>query len=209
MGIELQSVLSEEPGHTATGMVDLVIGGARSGKSLHAERLADDWWRADPRRQVVYVATAAAGDGEMAARIEHHRARRPAAWGLIEAPLALADTLRAASRPDTLLLVDCLTLWLSNLLFSGAAAAQAEAEAAVDCQLLAGQQAALLDALTNLPGPVVLVSNEVGWGIVPMGALSRLFVDEQGRLNQRVAAQADRVTLVAAGLPLLLKGRAG
>jgi adenosylcobinamide kinase/adenosylcobinamide-phosphate guanylyltransferase len=143
----------------------------------------------------------------MASRIEHHRARRPAEWGLIEAPLALADTLRGASRPETLLLVDCLTLWLSNLLFSGQAAAQAEAGEPVDCALLRGQQDALLDALANLPGPVVLVSNEVGWGIVPMGALSRLFVDEQGRLNQRIAAQADRVTLVAAGLPLLLKGR--
>ncbi|HET6719847.1 MAG TPA: bifunctional adenosylcobinamide kinase/adenosylcobinamide-phosphate guanylyltransferase, partial [Rhodocyclaceae bacterium] len=135
-----------------------------------------------------------------------HRARRPAAWGLIESPLALAETLRAASRPDTLLLVDCLTLWLSNLLFSGAAAAQAEAGEPVACPLLSGQQEALLDALTSLPGPVVLVSNEVGWGIVPMGALSRLFVDEQGRLNQRIAALADRVTLVAAGLPLQLKG---
>lgn len=207
MGIELQSMLSEAPGDTAAAMIDLVIGGARSGKSLYAEQLAVDWCRAGPRRQVVYVATAAAGDGEMVARIEHHRARRPAAWGLIEAPLALADTLRAASRPDTLLLVDCLTLWLSNLLFSGAAAAQAEAGEPIACQLLSGQQAALLDALTSLPGPVVLVSNEVGWGIVPMGALSRLFVDEQGRLNQRIAALADRVTLVAAGLPLALKGR--
>lgn len=207
MGIEEQSVVRDGPGERAADWVDLVIGGARSGKSLHAERLADDWCRAHPGRQVVYVATAAAGDGEMASRIEHHRARRPAAWGLIEAPLALADTLRAASRPETLLLVDCLTLWLSNLLFSGQAAAQAEAGEPVGCPLLRGQQDALLDALRSLPGPVVLVSNEVGWGIVPMGALSRLFVDEQGRLNQRIAAQADRVTLVAAGLPLLLKGR--
>lgn len=207
MGIEEQSGARNAPGERAADLIDLVIGGARSGKSLHAERRAVDWCRAQAGRQVVYVATAAAGDGEMASRIEHHRARRPTAWGLVEAPLALADTLRAASRPDTLLLVDCLTLWLSNLLFSGQAAAQAEAGEPVDCPLLRGQQDALLDALTNLPGPVVLVSNEVGWGIVPMGALSRLFVDEQGRLNQRIAAQADRVTLVAAGLPLLLKGR--
>lgn len=207
MGIEEQSGARNAPGERAADLIDLVIGGARSGKSLHAERLAVDWCRAQAGRQVVYVATAAAGDGEMASRIEHHRARRPAEWGLIEAPLALADTLRAASRPETLLLVDCLTLWLSNLLFSGQAAAQAEAGEPVDCPLLRGQQDALLDALANLPGPVVLVSNEVGWGIVPMGALSRLFVDEQGRLNQRIAAQADRVTLVAAGLPLLLKGR--
>lgn len=206
MGIEQQSVAGEKAGESAE-LIDLVIGGARSGKSLHAERLAAEWCRARPGRQVVYVATAAAGDGEMATRIEHHRARRPAAWGLIESPLALAQTLRAASRPDTLLLVDCLTLWLSNLLFSGQAAAQAEAGAAVDCPLLSGQQDDLLGALRSLPGPVVLVSNEVGWGIVPMGALSRLFADEQGRLNQRVAALADRVTLVAAGLPLVLKRR--
>lgn len=186
--------------------VSLIIGGARSGKSRHAEQLASDWAAAAPGRRVTYVATAAAGDAEMAHRIAHHRARRPADWGLVEAPLALADTLRAASRPDTLLLVDCLTLWLSNLIFSGQAAAQLEAGAAIDCALLADEQDALLTALAELPGPVVLVSNEVGYGIVPLGALSRLFVDEQGRLNQRVAAVAQRVTLVAAGLPLLLKG---
>lgn len=186
--------------------VSLVIGGARSGKSRHAEQIAADWCAAAPGRRVSYVATAAAGDAEMARRIAHHRARRPAAWGLVESPLTLAETLRAASTPDTLLLVDCLTLWLSNLIFSGQAAAQAEAGAPVDCALLAGQQDALLATLGELPGPVVLVSNEVGCGIVPLGALSRLFVDEQGRLNQRVAALAQRVTLVAAGLPLVLKG---
>lgn len=187
----------------------LVIGGARSGKSTYAERLAADWQAAGPGRQVIYVATAAAGDGEMARRIEHHQARRPAGWGLIESPLALAAALRGASRPDTLLLVDCLTLWLSNLLFSGRAAAQAEAGEVVDCDLLTGEQDALLAVLKALPGPVVLVSNEVGCGIVPMGAVSRLFADLQGRINQRVAAQAERVVLVAAGLPLLLKGRPG
>lgn len=204
----MQSELKSASPQVAEGpaTISLVIGGARSGKSRHAEQIATDWSAAAPGRRVIYVATAAAGDDEMARRIAHHRARRPAAWGLIEAPLALADTLREVSRPDTLLLVDCLTLWLSNLIFSGRAAAQAEAGAPVDCELLAGQQAALLAALAELPGPVVLVSNEVGYGIVPLGALSRLFVDEQGRLNQRVAALAQRVTLVAAGLPLVLKG---
>ena len=181
-------------------MKALILGGARSGKSLHAEQIARQ-----SGRRVVYLATAQAGDGEMARRIAHHRARRPAAWGCAEEPLQLAARLRELAAPDTLLLVDCLTLWLSNLLFAGQAAAQAEAGVAVDCPLLAGQTAALIAALPELPGDIVLVSNEVGWGIVPMHPVSRLFADEQGRLNQRVAAVCDRVTLVAAGLPLQLK----
>jgi len=188
-------------------MIELVLGGARSGKSAHAESLALAWQAVAPARHVVYVATAEARDDEMRRRISHHQQGRPADWSLIEAPLALAEALQKAATPDTLLLVDCLTLWLSNLLFAGHAARQAEQQAAIDCPLLAGEQLALLDVLPKLPGPVVLVSNEVGWGIVPAGALSRLFADEQGRLNQRVATIADRVTLVAAGLPLVLKPR--
>ena len=188
-------------------MIELILGGARSGKSAFAERQADLWCREVPGRQVIYVATGEAGDGEMQHRIAHHRARRPPAWGLIEAPLDLADALRSASRADTLLLVDCLTLFLSNLLFKGEAAAQAEAGLPVCCAVFDQQIQALLSILPDLPGPVILVSNEVGCGIVPMGAVSRLFADEQGRLNQRVAALADCATLVAAGLPLLLKGR--
>ena len=189
--------------------VRLVLGGARCGKSGHAERLAAVWREAAPNRRVIYVATATTGDAEMVRRIEHHQARRPADWGLVESPLMLAEALCAASRPDTLLLVDCLTLWLSNLIFSGQAASQAEAGQPIDCALLTGQLEALRLTLRRLPGPVVLVSNEVGWGIVPMGAVSRLFVDEQGRLNQRIAALADQVTLVVAGLPLVLKGPPG
>jgi adenosylcobinamide kinase/adenosylcobinamide-phosphate guanylyltransferase len=131
--------------------------------------------------------------------------RRPADWASVEAPLRLAAALRAEAAPNRCLLVDCLTLWLSNLFFAGAAARQAEAGEAIDCPLLAGETQALIEMLPRLPGRVVLVSNEVGWGIVPMHPVSRLFADEQGRLNQRVAAVADRVTLVAAGLPLLLK----
>jgi len=181
-------------------MAELILGGARSGKSALAERLA-----AASGQRVVYIATAEARDGEMAARIAHHRARRPAAWGLVEEPLALAATLRRLAAPDTCLLVDCLTLWLSNLLFQGDAARQAEAGENPDCPLLAGETAALVDTLPQLPGRVLLVSNEVGWGIIPLGALSRLFSDEQGRLNQRVAAVSTHVTLVAAGLPLMLK----
>ena len=181
-------------------MRELIIGGARSGKSLLAEQRA-----AESALRVVYVATAQALDGEMSQRIAHHRARRPAHWDLVEAPLDLATALREHAAPDVCLLVDCLTLWLSNLLFAGEAARQVEAGLPVDCPLLSGELQALIDTLPQLPGRIIVVSNEVGWGLVPMAAVSRLFTDEQGRLNQRVAAVSERVTLVAAGLPLLLK----
>lgn len=181
-------------------MKELVIGGARSGKSALAEKRA-----LDSGLRVVYVATAETRDAEMARRIEHHRARRPADWGLVEAPLKLAAALETHAAADVCLLVDCLTLWLSNLLFAGKAAAQVEAGQAIACPLFTGETMALIETLPRLPGRVVLVSNEVGWGIVPMHPLSRAFADEQGRLNQRVAAVCDRVTLVAAGLPLVLK----
>ena len=182
-------------------MRELIIGGARSGKSAHAERLADE-----SGLRVVYVATAQVLDGEMERRVAVHRARRPADWGLVESPLNLAETLRHHARSDTCLLVDCLTLWLSNLLFAGDAARQAEAGQAIDCRLFSGETRALIETLPELPGQVIMVSNEVGCGVVPMHAVSRLFADEQGRLNQRIAAVCDRVTLVAAGLPLRLKG---
>ena len=181
-------------------MRELIIGGARSGKSLLAEQKA----QASGLR-VVYVATAQALDGEMSQRIAHHRARRPAHWGLVEAPLELAAALRQHAAPDVCLIVDCLTLWLSNLLFAGDAATQAEAGLLVACPRLSGDLQALIDTLPQLPGHIVIVSNEVGWGLIPMAAVSRLFTDEQGRLNQRVAAVSERVTLVAAGLPVLLK----
>ena len=185
-------------------MKELVIGGARSGKSALAERRA-----AESGLRVVYVATAQVQDAEMERRIAHHRARRPADWGLVEAPLQLAAALRAHAARDTCLVVDCLTLWLSNLLFAGEAARQAEAGEAVCCPLLQGQTQALVELLPTLPGHIILVSNEVGWGIVPMHPVSRLFGDEQGRLNQRVGAACEQVTLVAAGLPLSLKTPAG
>lgn len=181
-------------------MSELILGGARSGKSRLAEQRA-----LESGLPVIYVATAQAGDGEMAQRIAHHRARRPAHWGLVEAPLDLAATLRAHAAPDTCLLVDCLTLWLSNLLFAGAAARQLDAGKAVDCPRLSGELQVLIDTLPGLPGRILLVSNEVGWGLVPMAPLSRYFADTQGRLNQQVAAVSERVTLVAAGLPLHLK----
>ena len=182
-------------------MKELIIGGARSGKSLLAEQRARE-----SGLKVVYLATAQALDGEMARRVAHHRERRPAEWGCVEENLQLAAKLREIAAPDTCILVDCLTLWLSNLLFAGKAAQQAEAGEAIDCPLFRDEISALLELIPPLPGRLILVSNEVGWGIVPMHPVSRLFADEQGRLNQRVAAVCDQVTLVAAGLPLKLKG---
>lgn len=181
-------------------MRELIIGGARSGKSLLAERRAGE-----SGLRVVYVATAQALDGEMARRIAQHRERRCTDWQLVEEPLELAAALRRHAAPGICLLVDCLTLWLSNLLFAGDAASQAEAGQARHCPQLEGAIRDLIEVLPQLPGQVILVSNEVGAGVVPMAALSRLFADEQGRLNQRVAALCERVTLVVAGLPLSLK----
>jgi adenosylcobinamide kinase/adenosylcobinamide-phosphate guanylyltransferase len=181
-------------------MRELIFGGARSGKSALAERLA-----AESGLRVISVATARALDDEMRRRIAHHQARRPASWGLVETPLELAAALRRQAAAEVCLLVDCLTLWLSNLLFAGEAARQAEAGQAIDCRLLRGETQALIDTLPQLPGRIILVSNEVGWGIVPMAQVARLFADEQGRLNQRVAAVCERVTLVAGGLSLRLK----
>jgi adenosylcobinamide kinase/adenosylcobinamide-phosphate guanylyltransferase len=167
----------------------LILGGARSGKSALAERLASDG-----RQEVVYIATAQAGDTEMAARIAHHRARRPQQWLCVEEPLHLADVLREHARDDRCILVDCLTLWLSNLLGDA------------DMQDFERERDRLLNVLPDLPGDVLLVSNEVGLGIVPMGELTRRFVDEAGRLHQAIAALSERVVFVAAGLPLVLKG---
>jgi adenosylcobinamide kinase/adenosylcobinamide-phosphate guanylyltransferase len=182
----------------------LVLGGARSGKSAHAEALA-----AAAGREVVYIATAQAGrsDGEMAQRIAHHRAGRPAHWTTVEEPVALGAAIAAWNTPARVLLVDCLTLWLSNVLFSGADAFPETGVITLPA-LFHTERQALLDALASASGDVILVSNEVGMGIVPMGAVSRAFVDEQGRLNQAVAAACDRAVFVAAGLPLVLKGAA-
>jgi adenosylcobinamide kinase/adenosylcobinamide-phosphate guanylyltransferase len=170
-------------------MRTLILGGARSGKSALAERLADE-----SGREVVYLATAQARDGEMAARIAHHRARRPAAWQCVEEPVHLADALRGHAREDRVLLIDCLTLWLSNLLGDA------------DAACFERERTALLDTLPALPGAVLMVSNEVGLGIVPLGELTRRFVDEAGRLHQSLAAISERVLFVAAGLPMVLKG---
>lgn len=178
----------------------LVLGGARSGKSAHAEQLA-----IGSGKEVVYIATAHAGDGEMATRIRHHRQQRPAAWRTVEQPLALGEELQRWCAPERLVLVDCLTLWLSNLMFSDAAA-HPEVGDIVLPALFRRERAHLLEALARAAGDVLLVSNEVGMGIVPYGAISRSFTDEAGRLNQAVAAVCERALFVVAGLPLTLKG---
>lgn len=165
---------------------ELIIGGARSGKSALAEQRA-----AASGLEVVYVATAQSRDGEMARRIAHHRERRPAHWGLREEPLELAALLAREASPQRCLLVDCLTLWLSNLMLGGH-----DVDAA---------RRRLLDGLPAVGAPVVMVSNEVGLGIVPENKLAREFRDQAGILHQGIAAIADRVVLVAAGLPLTLK----
>jgi adenosylcobinamide kinase/adenosylcobinamide-phosphate guanylyltransferase len=179
----------------------LIFGGARSGKSLLAERLAQA-----SGKEVVYLATSQPGDTEMAARIAHHRARRPAEWQTVEEATALAASLRRLCAPERIVLVDCLTLWLSNLLFSSTRE-QPEVGAVELPPLFAWERSDLLAWLDEpAVGEVIFVSNEVGMGIVPLGAVSRTFVDEAGRLNQDVAARCERVLLVAAGLPLALKG---
>jgi adenosylcobinamide kinase/adenosylcobinamide-phosphate guanylyltransferase len=179
----------------------LVLGGARSGKSALAERLA-----LASGKQVTYVATSHAGDAEMAARIAHHREHRPADWQTIEEATALAARLRELCAPDRLVLVDCLTLWLTNLMFP-AGEPQPEVGPVGLAPQFVHERAALLEWLdAPAAGEVVLVSNEIGLGVVPFGAVSRAFVDEAGRLNQAVAARCDRVLLVTAGLPLTLKG---
>jgi len=173
-------------------MRTLILGGARSGKSALAERIA-----IESGRDVVYIATARAGDAEMHERIAHHRARRPAHWECVEEPLALATALRDRAQDDRCVLVDCLTLWLANLLVEP------------DATRFERERGALLDVLPTLPGQTLIVSNETGLGVVPMGALTRRFVDEAGRLHQELARRCDRVLFVAAGLPLVLKGTYG
>lgn len=178
----------------------LIIGGARSGKSAHAERLAEQ-----SGKKVVYIATAQAGDAEMAERIRQHRQRRDRRWATVETPIALGDAISGHCGTDHVVLVDCLTVWLSNLLFSEARD-YPDVGQVVPPPVFAQQRASLLQALEQAAGDVILVSNEVGLGIVPQGAVSRWFVDEAGRLNQAVAARCDNALFVAAGLPMVLKG---
>lgn len=168
----------------------LVLGGARSGKSRHAEALVLAH-AGTVGAQPVYIATAEAGDGEMAERIAEHQARRGERWRNEEAPLALGDAIAGCADNGQPVLIDCLTLWLSNILL-------AERD-------IAAETTGLLDSLASVPGPVVCVANEVGLGIVPEHPLGRAFRDHAGRLNQQVAERADRVDFIAAGLPITLK----
>lgn len=169
--------------------LSLVLGGARSGKSAHAQGQAEALARARARVPL-FIATAAAGDEEMATRIARHQADRAGGWRTIEAPLALAEAV-AALGPDDVAVIDCLTLWLTNSMLAPEGHDQ--------------RLAALVPALAACPAALFVVSNEVGWGIVPDNALARAFRDEAGRLHQALAAAAQSVTLVVAGLPLALK----
>jgi len=170
---------------STNALTTLVLGGARSGKSTYAEGLL-------AHGPALYVATGQAFDDEMAERIRHHRARRGPNWQTMEVPLDLAEALDRVLDPDRPVLVDCLTLWISNLMHADR---DVEAETCRLCEVLAAPR-----------GPVVLVSNEVGLGLVPDNRLAREFRDHQGRVNQRVAKVCSRVVFVAAGLPLFLKG---
>ena len=176
---------SSEP---ALAPVTLVVGGARSGKSAFAERLAM------AAERPVYLATAEVADAEMNARIARHRARRDPRWTTLEEPLELGDALARASAPDAAVLVDCLTVWLGNLMHAG--------------RDLDAEVGALLESLAAPAGPVVLVASEVGLGIVPGNALAREFRDTAGELNQAVARRAERVYLTVAGIATAIKGGA-
>jgi adenosylcobinamide kinase/adenosylcobinamide-phosphate guanylyltransferase len=177
---------------TSLPPVTLVLGGARSGKSRYAEGLLD---RHPGRR--VYLATAEVLDDEMAARVKMHRARRDEDWKTVEEPLALAATLKAETEQGAAVLVDCLTLWLGNLL--------GEAQEGGEARPVEDEIDGLIASIGQFGGPVVFVSNEVGQGIVPDNPLARQFRDHAGILHQRLAEKADRVVFVTAGLPQVLK----
>lgn len=186
---------------------ELILGGQRSGKSRRAELLARDWLAQSPEHGAVLIATAQPWDEEMRERIARHqqdRAQRVPGMRTVEEPLELAQAVQQQSRPDTLVVVDCLTLWLTNLLMPADILKQNEALA----QEERAQVAMLLIAIEKAAGPVLLVGNEIGLGVIPMGRETRDFVDALGRLNQEVAATCQRVTLMAAGLPLTLKDSA-
>jgi adenosylcobinamide kinase/adenosylcobinamide-phosphate guanylyltransferase len=172
--------------------VHFILGGARSGKSAYAEKIA-----AESGLNVIYIATAQVYDEEFGTRVERHRTRRPTHWKTVETPHLLADTLLQIASVDTCLLVDCLTLWLAQCICSECAPPEG-----VDWSM---EKQKLLETLPQLTGKIILVSNEVGMGIVPLGEINRQFQDEAGRLNQTVAAVCDEVIFIAAGLPLKLK----
>ena len=183
---------------------ELILGGQKSGKSRRAELLARQWLDAAPDHQAVLIATAQPWDEEMRQRIARHqadRAERVPGMRTVEEPIALAEAIRQHSNARTLVVVDCLTLWLTNLLMP----ADYESNSA-PATMDTARAASLLIAIQEAAGPVVLVGNEIGLGVIPMGREVRAFVDALGRLNQDVAVACERVTLMAAGLPLTLKG---
>lgn len=183
---------------------ELILGGQKSGKSRRAELLAKSWLAQSPDHKAVLIATAQPWDDEMLERIKRHqqdRAERVPGLATVEEPLKLAETMTRLSQPSTLVVVDCLTLWLTNLLMP---APDFESNQAVAPDWRA-QLAIISVAISTAPGPVILVGNEIGLGVIPMGREVRAFVDALGQLNQAVAAACRRVTLMAAGLPLTLK----
>ena len=171
-------------------MIQLILGGARSGKSRYAEQLA-----LATHKPVLYIATAIASDEEMRARIAHHQQQRPTQWKLRECPLDLMGALAEESQKNQTILVDCLTLWLNNQLFH------------FPNQDFSSLFDSLIKSIGSNKADIILVANEVGLGIIPLGEINRTFVDEAGRLNQRVAQVADKVFFIAAGLPVQLKCR--
>lgn len=184
---------------------ELILGGQKSGKSRRAELLARDWLAVSPNHCAVLIATAQPWDEEMRARIARHqvdRAARVPGMTTVEEPLALAEKITQHSRPDTLVVVDCLTLWLTNCLMP---VQQVYEQSRPLAPVPVTDTAMLLEAIAAAPGPVVLVGNEIGLGVIPMGAEVRAFVDALGQLNQGVARVCQRVTLMTAGLPLILK----
>lgn len=185
-----------------TARSELILGGQKSGKSRRAENLAQEWLAQAPAHSAWLLATGQAYDAEMAARIARHqsdRAARVPGLATMEVPLDLASALRERSRPDCLLVVDCLTMWLTNWMMPMNAHLPG-------AQRWAEQADAFIDALAHAPGPVVIVGNEIGLGVIPLGREVRAFVDALGVLNQRVAAACSHATLMCAGLPLVLKG---
>jgi adenosylcobinamide kinase / adenosylcobinamide-phosphate guanylyltransferase len=219
-------------GASSVARSEFIIGGQRSGKSAYSEQAAAQWLVRSASHRAVYVATAQAHDVEMAARIGRHqtdRAARVPTMVTIEEPVRLADTLLAHSAPKTIVVIDCLTLWLTNLLMPHPAnlvtkAVIADAKSCASSQRVSfnvmrnseeninfsdvhiTQYAMFLEAIKLAQGPVVVVSNEIGLGVIPLGREVRAYVDALGRLNQDVARACHRVTLMTAGLPLVLKG---
>ncbi|ABE44699.1 bifunctional adenosylcobinamide kinase/adenosylcobinamide-phosphate guanylyltransferase [Polaromonas sp. JS666] len=188
---------------------ELILGGQRSGKSRRAERLAQAWLADSPDHGAVFIATAQAWDDEMRERIACHqrdRAERLPGMVTVEEPLHLAQAIAQHSRSSTLVVVDCLTLWLTNRLMPAERPAENSRPKETPAHDLSGDIAVISGAIHGAAGPVVLVSNEIGLGVIPMGRETRAFVDALGWLNQDVAGACERVTLMAAGLPLTLKG---